>query len=267
MTLPKKTGDSYAALSWVPPTTPNVLRIRCCSCSHRWGKSLGSLDSTAAYFGIRKMNTIGSVTRWLNYFKIFGHLKQWKFGQSQHFCQNGIIFCQILNSPLKICPRFIKLCQSGKISPNLVTITSGLSLPPLSSSSSLDRRSKKWEKKQRSYRSFKWRTDRRDWDCKTSWSNITFCKWLSKELFSRRRWRLVYDQEVGNLLCLWNAKTIETVHNGQYLICLTIAEIDSSLHLLLAVALSNLLYRALAMNVRTYGQAEGQEKRLFWNKK
>ena len=35
---------------------------------------------------------------------------------------------------------------------------------------------------------------------------------LIMELFYRRRWRLVGICSSGKLLCLWNAKTLETMH-------------------------------------------------------
>ena len=37
----------------------------------------------------------------------------------------GPIFRQILNRPSKICPRLLRMCQNGEISPNLVTLQVG----------------------------------------------------------------------------------------------------------------------------------------------
>ena len=42
----------------------------------------------------------------------------------KHFATAGSKFCQILNKPSTICPRFWKLCQRGEISPNLVSLPS-----------------------------------------------------------------------------------------------------------------------------------------------
>ena len=57
-----------------------------------------------------------SVTRWLDYFLIFGHLQQREWAQFCHkFAKENSAFCQIRN-------KLSKICQSGKISPNLVTL-------------------------------------------------------------------------------------------------------------------------------------------------
>ena len=46
-----------------------------------------------------------SVTRWLNYVKVFGHLQQWKLAQRKNiFPVVGSKFCQVLNKPSKNCP-------------------------------------------------------------------------------------------------------------------------------------------------------------------
>ena len=64
-----------------------------------------------------------SVTRWLEYFSIFGHLKECKFSQKHKiFAKVGSKFCQIVNTAFKSYPNTLKLCQSGKISPSLVTL-------------------------------------------------------------------------------------------------------------------------------------------------
>ena len=42
---------------------------------------------------------------------------------ANHFSQSKINICQILKQPSKICPRPLKLCQSGEILQNLVTLT------------------------------------------------------------------------------------------------------------------------------------------------
>ena len=39
-----------------------------------------------------------------------------------HFATERLTFCQILNKHSKICPKLLKLCKSGKILPNLVTL-------------------------------------------------------------------------------------------------------------------------------------------------
>ena len=69
---------------------------------------------------------VNSVTRWLDYFPTFGHLQQWTFAQlCNKFAKVGSTFCRIRNKPLKICQRLFQFCQSGKISPNLVTLVVG----------------------------------------------------------------------------------------------------------------------------------------------
>ena len=56
------------------------------------------------------------------FFSIFGHVVQhWKAAQKQ-FCQRRLKNWQKLNKPWTIWQRFIKCCQSGEISPNLVTL-------------------------------------------------------------------------------------------------------------------------------------------------
>ena len=53
-----------------------------------------------------------SVTRWLDYFSIFGHLQNWKLAQKCHkFPKVGSTFYQIRNKPSKICQKLIKICQ------------------------------------------------------------------------------------------------------------------------------------------------------------
>ena len=65
-----------------------------------------------------------SVTRWLlYYFSIFCHLQQWKFAQWQtKFVKVGSKVCQILNKLSINCQKPLRFCQSGKNSPNLVTL-------------------------------------------------------------------------------------------------------------------------------------------------
>ena len=41
---------------------------------------------------------------------------------AKHFAKVRLKFCRILNKPSKICPRLLKLCKSGEILPNLVTL-------------------------------------------------------------------------------------------------------------------------------------------------
>ena len=64
-----------------------------------------------------------SVTRLLNYFKNIWPSTTMKTCPIVYdiFTTQGSIFCQILNKPSKICPRLLRLCQNGEISPNLVT--------------------------------------------------------------------------------------------------------------------------------------------------
>ena len=62
-------------------------------------------------------------TRWLNYVSIFGHLQQWKIAQKcKKFAKVGLLFCQKRNKPPTSSQRLVKLCHSGEISPNLVTL-------------------------------------------------------------------------------------------------------------------------------------------------
>ena len=66
------------------------------------------------------------MTRCLNYFKVCGHVQQWKFAQLHNILPKvRLKFYQILNKPSKICPRLLKLCQSAEIFPNLVTLAAG----------------------------------------------------------------------------------------------------------------------------------------------
>ena len=61
-----------------------------------------------------------SVTRWLHYCSIFGHLQQWKLAQKcDKFAKVGSAFCQIRNKASKFFQWLVNFCQSGKISPNL----------------------------------------------------------------------------------------------------------------------------------------------------
>ena len=64
-----------------------------------------------------------SVTRWLDYFSIFGHLTRLKScPKLKNYAKVSSKFCQTLKKPFNICQRFIKFCQSSKISQNLVTL-------------------------------------------------------------------------------------------------------------------------------------------------
>ena len=64
-----------------------------------------------------------SVTKCLEYFSLFGYLQRLEFAQnSLKIAKVGSKFCQTLNIPSKVCQRFLKLCPSGEISPNLVTL-------------------------------------------------------------------------------------------------------------------------------------------------
>ena len=64
-----------------------------------------------------------SVTRWKDHFSIFDlHIHENSVNTNHKNCQSRFKCGQILNKPSKICPRLLKLCQSGEISPNLVTL-------------------------------------------------------------------------------------------------------------------------------------------------
>ena len=52
---------------------------------------------------------------------IFVHLQK-KIAQQNFFWPNRIIFCQMLNKPLKLAPKTVKISRSGEISANLVTL-------------------------------------------------------------------------------------------------------------------------------------------------
>ena len=86
-----------------------------------WGKTLElyiylarSLSKTNKKYHL--LLDCSSVTRWLDYFSIFGHFQQWKLAQNCHkFAKVGSAFCQIRNE-------LSKICQSGEILPNLVKL-------------------------------------------------------------------------------------------------------------------------------------------------
>ena len=63
------------------------------------------------------------MTRRLDFLSIFGPLQHWIFAQ-QHkkMTKVGSQFCQILNKVSRNCRTPIIFCQSGEISPNLVTL-------------------------------------------------------------------------------------------------------------------------------------------------
>ena len=69
-----------------------------------------------------------SVTRLLVYVFNLGHLQQWNFARNHTlFCQNRFKMLQKLNKPFKYCQILLKFYQSGKISPNLITLFFNLS--------------------------------------------------------------------------------------------------------------------------------------------
>ena len=71
------------------------------------------------------INTLGnttSVTRWLDCFSLYGYSQQLKFAQNLKNAKVGLRFYQTQNKPSKVSLRFFKVCPSGKISPNLVTL-------------------------------------------------------------------------------------------------------------------------------------------------
>ena len=64
-----------------------------------------------------------SVTRWLDYFfnfRLFTTMKVCHFDEM--FAKVGFQFCQILNKTSKDSQKVLNFCQSGEISPNLVTL-------------------------------------------------------------------------------------------------------------------------------------------------
>ena len=70
-----------------------------------------------------------SVTRSQNVYSIFGHLQQYKLAQKHTEASKvGSKFCEILIKPSKDCQIFLTFCQSGEISPNLVTLHGALQL-------------------------------------------------------------------------------------------------------------------------------------------
>ena len=66
------------------------------------------------------------MTRWPDYF-----FNIWPFSAMKirpiksQIAKEGAAFCQIRNNPFKNCQRLVNFCQSGKISPNLVTLDGG----------------------------------------------------------------------------------------------------------------------------------------------
>ena len=65
------------------------------------------------------MKLFSSVNRWVYYFSIFAHLHEWKFAERH---TKFVKLCEILNELLKNCRKLFRFCQSGEISPNLVTL-------------------------------------------------------------------------------------------------------------------------------------------------
>ena len=64
------------------------------------------------------------------FLSIFGHLQQYKFAKvGSKFCQSRLVqrFAKYTINYRKKCPRRFKICQSGQISPNLVTLDAPLS--------------------------------------------------------------------------------------------------------------------------------------------
>ena len=72
---------------------------------------------TIATFATNSMNL------WLDYFTIFGQLQQWNFAQCNKNWQLRYKRLQNINWTIpKIAQRVLQFCQSGGISPNLVTL-------------------------------------------------------------------------------------------------------------------------------------------------
>ena len=107
-----------------------------CSCAatitHLLTLSLHKSVQSDTYFQWQKRSifyaeattTSSSVTRWLLQYSLFVHLQPWKIAQwYTKFAKVGNNFCQILNKPSLNCQRHFNFCQSGEISPNVVTLT------------------------------------------------------------------------------------------------------------------------------------------------
>ena len=69
------------------------------------------------------LSVMSSVTRWSDYFSIFGRLKQWKLAQKcDTFAKECSAFRQIRNEQSKFYQVLVDICQSGEFLPNLVTL-------------------------------------------------------------------------------------------------------------------------------------------------
>ena len=55
-------------------------------------------------------------------FLIIGCLQKLKFAQIIFFCKVGSTLIETLNKPAKVCIILLKVCPSGEISPNMVTL-------------------------------------------------------------------------------------------------------------------------------------------------
>ena len=96
-------------------TTDKILKIVSAKLS---SNLFFSLFRVKVYFSFTN-----SVTRWSAYFSVFGHLQQSKLAQKGHkFANVGSAIYKVKYKPSKICQRFVNFCQSGEISPNLVTL-------------------------------------------------------------------------------------------------------------------------------------------------
>ena len=98
--------------------------------SHRTNSSLNKvMFLISAFSGIYSASSTYvpvspvSVTRWLLQFSLFVHLQPWKIAQLyKKIAKVGNNFCQILNKLSLNCLRPFSFCQSGEISPKLVTL-------------------------------------------------------------------------------------------------------------------------------------------------
>ena len=90
-----------------------------------WGKGTkesGGDNSKHTLILIEKWLMI-SVTRWIDYSSIFGQLHQHKVAQRlTKFAKVHLRLGQKLNESSKNSQRLLRFCQSGKISPNQVTL-------------------------------------------------------------------------------------------------------------------------------------------------
>ena len=70
-----------------------------------------------------------SVTRWVDYFSIFGHLCEQTFAQWHRKFSKIVKNCKVVNETPKICPSlFEDFAKMAKFRTNLVTLVSGIEI-------------------------------------------------------------------------------------------------------------------------------------------